>query len=165
MPILDGKLFDTQIATATLTALSPVDSVGDKVKDLPPAFYSGVIGFSANCQYLTIHNQTTFGGIDPGEVIDGRVKTGSQRQFEKYIHQSSQQAVKDSQYIIKGYQDSGGNENVQAILYHVYGKGRSVPLATAKGNSRGRIITKGANLTANAWTSIAAVSDVEGDLV
>jgi hypothetical protein len=161
MTMPHGVLYDTQCATATLTALTPVLADEGQVKAIKDARLEGVVVYSPNAQYGTVHNSTSFGGTDPKVVVPGQLQTGSLR--EVFWNPSRQQLVEASTFVVQGYQDSGGNEDVNALLLYTYGRGKSIDPLKTKYSLVGRRTSKGGNLTADTWTQINTITDLDTD--
>lgn len=158
MTIVHGELFQTSIATASLLAIEPVTSGGDKVKDLPAPMFLGLIAYSPDAQYATLHNPDAFQGTDPAISVPGDSLTGVNR---KINWNNAKSVPTNTQYFFKAYQDSGAGQEVNGILWHSYGKGRSIRTADARGIPTGRRISKGSSLGADSWNAVNSISDLK----
>lgn len=160
MTILHGELFNAESVSAnTLTSLSPVEQDGDLVKSLPNPAFAGAIAFSANLQYATLHNADSWGGTDPRYVIPPAQLSGHERDLSKYFMRPVQ-VTPHTKYSFKVYHDGSAAEDVAGILWHVYGAGRSIPYSQITGIPTSRRVSKGSNLTANTWTTINTITDL-----
>lgn len=158
--IIHGELFNAESVSAdTLTALSPVESDGDLVKSLPNPGFAGAIAYSPNLQYATLHNPDSWGGTDPRFIIPPALRSGNNRDLSKYFMRPIS-VTPHTKYTFKVYQDGTAAEDVSGIIWHTYEAGRSLPYSQIVGIPTSRRITKGENLTANAWTTINTITDL-----
>ena len=148
--------------TATLTTLTAVETNGDVVKNIEAPMYAGLIAMSADLQYATIENPTAWAGVQPNSYVAPCLLTGIGRKDCVYWPRP-RPVTPTSKYTLKAYQDAGANQEVDAILSHVYGRGTSRPLSEVIGIPSNRRTSKGANLTADTWTEINKISDLQTD--
>ena len=155
MSMVDGVLFDTQIATATLTALAAVTTGDDTVRMLPNPRLIDCVFHAANGIYGTFHQAEAFPGmVDPALYIPAQLSTtlppgGGKPPF------GPTPLIGGSKFYVKGYQDSGGNQDVNCIASILYDSpGEVVPLEQAKtmGIAQGDLLS--GTPTANTWEQI-----------
>lgn len=163
MSIEHGEIFAATIATATLTALTAVETNGGVVKVLPDPKLLRASVKSADAQYGTLHNPESFPSapdpalyLIPGTLIGADQGKGAE-QFNPGMA-----VIPRSTFTIKGYQDSGGNAAVYGLIVCSYGKGESIPQGEVHGILRSTRVAKGANLTASAWTTVNTFTGVAG---
>ena len=163
--IIHGELFDTNAVTATLTALTPVDTNGALVKLLQNPRFAGVMFYGPDeTDYGTLHNPDSFAGVDPALVRRGVAQSGEYRgNLMPFFQKNPVAVLPKSEYTLKGYQSSGAGADINAILWHIYTKpdANSIPRKTVRGLPNGRRVSKGANLTADAWTIVNTLSDLK----
>ena len=153
MPIIDGALFHESIADTTLVDLDPVTTDGDRIKNLNSPQQGGCIAYSADIQYLEMHNAQSFGATDPQIRSPGQLLTGVGRVCN--INRPGAPMIPNSLSILRAYQDSGGAQEVNGIVWTYYNIGQSMPYEQARRKPyREFRITKGANVAADAWTTI-----------
>lgn len=156
--IVDGQLYQASVGASSLDAITAIEANGEQVKSQPNPRFVGAIAYSADLQYFTLHNSTSWGGVDPAFE-------GAPAQLNEHGRpmdwRNPTPVVTKSTYIFKAFQDNAGAQEVNGIISTAYELGQSIPCETAMGLPVGRRVSKGANLTADAWTPITAIDDLK----
>jgi len=154
--INDGVLFQTDLVTSTLTALTPVESGRNVVLSQPNPRFAGLTGYSDDLQYLTAHASASFGGTDPELYLPPQVLTGPEAHMTWFNQNILEPLVKQDTMVVKAFQDAGVNQEVNAILNIQYDLGKSL-LYNQVPNPRGRRLVATGALTADTWGSIGTL--------
>lgn len=145
--------FRASIATASELALTVLAGSTDKVRSLPEPRLIGFNAYSANAQYGALVSPEAFpGSPDPPVRVVADVKAAY---LLHHLHEiPPMPLVPSSTLVVRGYQDSGGAEVVDATVETVYAIGDSIdPKNPPAGRLRAVRITSAGNMTATAWTS------------
>lgn len=145
--------FRLSIATASELPLTVLAGSKDRVRSFANPRLIGFNAFSANCQYGALVSPESFpGASDPPVRVVGDVKAAY---LLDHLHElPPMPLVPTGTLVVRGYQDSGGAEVVDATLETVHDIGQSIdPKNPPKGRLRVVRITSAGNMTATAWTS------------
>lgn len=166
--ILHGVGYHTDCVTATLTTLGVIVTGDGTVKNFEGIKLAGAMAMSANCEYLSISNPDSFGGSDPAAYVPGSTLTGANRNnldsFRPFC--GGIPLLPKSQTVVKSYQASGGNQEINALLHYLVPKGDSIPLNQVIGKSLAfRKNTWAANTVADVWDADASgiITDLKPD--
>jgi len=153
MTMVDLQAYRLSIATASELALTAVAPGGNVIKSLPDPRLIAIQAFSADCQYGALHSPEAFpGSPDPAVRVCGDVKAAYLLEHKKELPQTHM--IPNSTIIVRGYQDSGGAQVVDACLQFAYGVGESIdPKNPPAGRLRAVRIASSGNMTASTWTS------------
>jgi len=154
--MIHGAFFRSELADSTEEPLDPVDQLDGTVREFSShkeAFLVGVSAYGANLQYIKITNDLWNDREYLYVPALGTYTSGS----AIWWLPSPIKIIVGSDWTVEGFQDSGGAEYDEAILFISYAP---VLSATPRGGIISRVVS-GTAIATDAFTDLGIISDLE----